>query len=210
MARSDVWSGSWLDIERAREHVRDLERKITDFMVRQPYSAVVAQERATGHHVISARVDEQPPVSWSAIAADAVHNLRSALDLTARQLVLANGSRPTSETGFPIAESAADYEAVRLARLRGVSDAVVAQIGALRPYRRGNASLWRIHALDVAEGHVAFRPVVAVRKGLIDVTSSLDFPNTPILTSPGYPNRALFPIETGTELARVYRSHTTA
>ena len=103
MARSDVWRDIWLNVERAKEQVQNLETKVIEFMVRRPYGAVVAQERTTGHHVISARVDEQPPVWWSAIAGDVVHNLRSALDITVRQLVIANNERPTGETGFPIA-----------------------------------------------------------------------------------------------------------
>ena len=64
MAGNESWQGIWLKIERAREHVRDLETRMIAFLRLKPYKAVLSQETATGQHVISARVEEQPPIWW--------------------------------------------------------------------------------------------------------------------------------------------------
>jgi hypothetical protein len=210
MAGNEAWQGIWLKIERAREHVRDLETRMIAFLRQKPYKAVLSQETATGQHVISARVEEQPPIWWGAIAGDAVRNLRSALDLLVYQLVLTNGAFPTTETGFPIATSAADYLALSEQSLAGVAGPVRAQIDGLHPYRGGNAALWRLEQLAGVDRRSGLVPASAARKAMLDVVSGLDFPNTPITISPGYPNKVVFPIENGTELARVSRAHGTA
>src|SRR5438067_5129952 len=120
MAGNDAWEGVCLEIERVREHVRDLETRMVAFMRQKPCKAVLSRETTTGQHVISARVDEQPPIFWGAIAGDAVQNLRSALDLLVYQLVLSNGGAPTAATGFPIAEGGEAYPALSDRRLAGV------------------------------------------------------------------------------------------
>ena len=210
MAGNEAWQGIWLKIERAREHVRDLETRMIAFMRQKPYRAVLSRETATGQHVISARVEEQPPIWWGAIAGDAVENLRFALDLLVCQLVLSNGAVPTTGTGFPIADSAATYLGLSERQLTGVAGPVRSQIDALRPYRGGNAGLWRLEQLAGVDRRTGLIPTSAARKAMLDVVSGLDFPNTPITISPGYPNKVVFPIENGTELARVARFHGTA
>jgi hypothetical protein len=210
MAANEAWQGVWLKVERAKEHVRDLETRMIGFMRQKPYRAVLSQEMATGQHVISAQVEEQPPIWWGAIAGDAVQNLRSALDLLVYQLVLSNGREPTSETGFPVGLSPSAYAALSERRLTGVAGAVRSQIDALRPYRGGNPALWRLEELAIVDRRTGLIPASAARKAMLDVVSGLDFPNTPITISPGYPNKVVVPIENGTELARVSRAHGTA
>src|SRR5207248_2975026 len=100
-----------------------------------PYKLVLSQEAETGQHVISAQVDEQPPIWWGAMAGDAVHNLRAALDLVVVQLVMAYGGQVTKVTGFPIADSFEEYQTLSRERLAGASAVVKAEIDALRPYR---------------------------------------------------------------------------
>ena len=64
-----------------------------------------------------------------------------------------------------------------------------------------------VRGIDRVDRQLALIPASGARKALLDVVSGLDFPNTPITISPGYPNRVVFPVENGTELARVSRSH---
>ena len=208
MPGSEVWRGIWLKVERAKDHVHDLDLRVAEFMRRKPYAVDVSREQVTGQHVISALVTEQPPLWWGVIAADAVQNLRSALDLTIYQLVLASGAKPRPGTGFPIAETAEEYQDLSPRALSGLSLEMQELVHRLRPYRNGNPALWRLQRLDDACRQVGIQPVTAVTKSLIDVFSNLDFPNTPITISPGYPYKAVYPIESGTELARVARAHT--
>lgn len=207
---ADAWRGIWVKVERAKEHVRDLERRVDEFMSRKPFTAVVARAPNSNHCVITALATEQPPMWWGAIASDAVTNLRAALDLTVSQLILHNGGKPGHETGFPLADTPAEFEEIRSVRLRGVDPATSAAIDRLRPYRGASPQLWRLLLLDEASKRFGLLPIAAATKSLIDVTSNLDFPNTPITISPGYPYKAVYPVETGTELARVSRAHAAA
>ncbi|MGO4299347.1 hypothetical protein [Leifsonia sp. RAF41] len=45
------------------------------------------------------------PFAWSTIVGDVVHNARSALDLLAGKLILADGAIPSRSTQFPIGEA---------------------------------------------------------------------------------------------------------
>jgi len=206
----ESWRGIWVKVERAKEHVRDLEQRVDEFMSRKPFTAIVERESNGNHCVITAQATEQPPMWWGAIASDAITNLRAALDLTVSQLLLHNGATPGHETGFPLAESAAEFDAIRHDRLRGLDAPTTEAIVRLRPYRGANPPLWRLLLLDEASKSFGLLPIAAAMKSLIDVTSNLDFPNTPITISPGYPYKAVYPVETGTELARVSRAHAAA
>ena len=62
---------------------------------------VAESDPNTGDQVFKFRVRAPIPVDLSLVIGDAVHNLRSALDHLAWQLVLANGQTPTTQTAYP-------------------------------------------------------------------------------------------------------------
>jgi hypothetical protein len=90
-----------------------------------------------------------------ASAGDIVHNLRSALDHLAHQLVLVGspGKEPTRRIEFPIAKDFATYEKDKRAKVEGMRQDAIAAIDALKPYKGGNDDLWRIHELDNIDKH---------------------------------------------------------
>lgn len=89
-------------IERAERHMESLERDLERVFPKQRY--VVAPEISDDglRHVF--RTDSPPPVppEWSLMVGDLIHNLRTALDHLAYQLVLACHSSPNRRTQFPI------------------------------------------------------------------------------------------------------------
>lgn len=102
----DRLGGVHAKLDRARAHLEAFEAafrgwvdsQADDFAVHLDYSA----QRL--------RLDYPPPSrrtadAWSAIAGDAIHNARSALDHLAWQLVLANGGTPGRPTSFPLLSS---------------------------------------------------------------------------------------------------------
>ena len=103
------------------------------------------------------------PIDAVTIAGDLVHNLRSALDHLARQLVLvgmeiAPPAIPFTEKDwrsiyFPIAETAKKYEAEKTRKVKGMLLEAVETIDRLKPYKGGNDHLWRIHELDNIDKH---------------------------------------------------------
>jgi hypothetical protein len=92
-------------IERAKHHLSELKDVLHVALDPRRYRFAFDSELENGEHVL--RVYGVPRVDpvWSLIVGDCLHNLRSALDYLAWQLVLVDGGDPTSETQFPIRQS---------------------------------------------------------------------------------------------------------
>jgi hypothetical protein len=95
-------AGPRLKIERAERHVRELEAEIRAFRERNPYRVVRDHDAQAGRYVYRVKTVEDVPACLSTIIGDIAHNLRSALDQLACQMVLANRGQVKTRTGFPI------------------------------------------------------------------------------------------------------------
>lgn len=141
-------------IRRAKQHVNDLESAIRVFLDRQPYRIVSEEQPETGKKLYRVRVAEQPPKSWATFIGDAVHNLRSALDHLAWQLVEAGGGMPGDQTAFPVGNDVKSLESELARRVHGAHPEAVDAIRRLQPYKGGNGDLlWRLHRLDIYDKH---------------------------------------------------------
>jgi hypothetical protein len=165
-------------IERAKHHLGDLEVVRGGFMNGNPYRIERQTDPQTGYNVHRVFDIQAPPVKIGLIAGDVIHNLRSALDHLAYQLVYANGATHTKQTAFPIWDSAAEYKAQRARRVKGMAQAAIDAIDAIEPYQGGRgAGLWVLHYLDIADKHHA------LLTPLINVTEAS-------FTLPGYWERS--------------------
>ena len=93
------------------------------------------------------------------IIGDAVHNLRSALDILACDLAKLNGQ---SDDGvyFPFAKSESELDRqIAGRRFDRAGPAAVAELKALRPYKGGNTLLRGVHDLDIQDKHQFIIPV---------------------------------------------------
>jgi hypothetical protein len=213
----DRTEGPLTKIARADEHIDNLEVEIRCFKKRDPYGFSIHNEADTGDRVYRAIVRENPPLRWSTIAGDAVHNLRSALDLLVWQLVLANQRTPGNHTMFPIARSANDYETRGTRQVEGISAPAKEVLDALKPYEGGNDALWRLHRLDANDKHQLLAVVGAAYRGMIfDFSSFFDIVldeeiETPYLEVELAPHATIrvFPLKDSDELLRVDGGATT-
>lgn len=156
---SSKWAiNGQVKVDRAREHVRALVEEIAAFHGRQPYSLVAEDERTTGDRVIRMKIREYPPLRWGAIVGDAVHNLRSVLDLLVCQLVERAGVAVGTQHAFPIHETERDFRERAPHQLKGLSPALTQRIASLRPYRDGNYHLYTLHRLDIIDKHRTLVP----------------------------------------------------
>ena len=153
--------GVRVKINRAKKHLADLNLAIAAFKARGPHSFSIEIEPETGYEVYRFREREAIPSEWGAIIGDCVHNLRSALDLMANELVIANGGTPTQYTVFPIASSRERFYARTIQAIDGVSDRAKWLIERLNPYEGGGGPLWRLHAIDIRDKHRLLIPVAA-------------------------------------------------
>ncbi|HEX8843333.1 MAG TPA: hypothetical protein VF791_01635 [Pyrinomonadaceae bacterium] len=145
-----------LKVERAKKHIRDFEVLKTEFIKTKPYTLVTDFDPHTGYNNTRVTNLTSPPVELGLIAGDAIHNLRSALEHLARQLVLINGGTPTIQTGFPVWEDPTEYRAQRNRRVQGMKQSAIDAIDATEPYNGGKGTgLWVLHDLDIADKHHA-------------------------------------------------------
>ena len=149
-----------MKLERARKFIGELRTVFDDYAKDSPLSA-----RATFDE------DGECPhlaISWKgigllpgAIIGDAVHNIRTALDLMASELARLNGESDRN-VYFPFASSAANFPKQLKSKgfhKTGVESVIVLE--GLRPYRGGDESLRAIHDLDIEDKHTALIPAHA-------------------------------------------------
>lgn len=89
-------------MRRSDEHFDALQDSIHEFFGRDPYEVAYDLEPESNQYVVRVKVRERPPPEWSPVIGDIVHNMRSALDHLAWQLVIRNGCKPFGKTRFPI------------------------------------------------------------------------------------------------------------
>jgi hypothetical protein len=143
-------------VERAKQHLRDLEVERNSFMNNSPYRIERENDSQTGYNIYRVFDIHIPPIEIGLIAGDIIHNLRSALDHLAYQLVLVGGGTPNRQTAFPIWELSTEYHAQRHRRVQGMSQNAIDAIDAAEPYQGGKgAGLWVLHYMDIADKHHA-------------------------------------------------------
>jgi hypothetical protein len=158
-----------LKIERARAHVAEFEVEGQAYLVRNPSVVFLERNRKTGATQIALRTREVAPGKLSAIFGDAIHNLRTSLDLLANDLVALCGAQP-KKVYFPFADSVEGLEIAIKQKMRGASPEVLDLIRSLQPYRDGNIGLRALHDLDISDKHVDI-----IQNGMSTTTKPIPF-----------------------------------
>ena len=143
-------------VERAKQHLRDLEVARDSFIKSKPYRIESKPDPQTGYNVFYITDLQATPAEIGLVAGDVIHNLRSALDHLAYQLVYVSGATHSKQTSFPIWDDATEYKAQRARRVQGMAQSAIDAIDATEPYQGGKgAGLWCLHYLDIADKHHA-------------------------------------------------------
>src|SRR5580704_10825981 len=100
-----------LKIERAKEHIRNLDAVIQVFIQDKPYRLGAKPHPIAAIEHTTLYIAEVKPIPdrISLIIGDAIHNLRCALDHLMWQLVEAGGGTPDKSTYFPICDTPQQY-----------------------------------------------------------------------------------------------------
>jgi hypothetical protein len=141
-------------IERAKKHVEELHVALGVFAATNPYpirSEDDLNTRKRTYYLLSVR---DIPLEVVAVVGDVLHNLRSALDHLAYQLVVTAGNKPDRRTAFPIADSAKKYVSSTFRRkVKGMRQDAIDRIDTIKPYKGGNDVLWRLDELNNIDKH---------------------------------------------------------
>jgi hypothetical protein len=161
MSRFD---GSRLKVERAYEHISNIDSLLRDFVGSDFYDLTTYKHFDSGDNflrcTIKSRLEES---KYAVIIGDALHNLRSALDLLYFETVgLCNGTS-TKWTRFPVADTREQLvtrlnPALEKKQItRSVHNLI---LNVVKPYEAGNVSLWTLDDLNLTDKHELLIPVL--------------------------------------------------
>ena len=145
-----------LKVNRAKEHVAELQREIERFFAANPYAVATKRDPKTRQLIYYVSGVKPTPQCLPLIVGDIIQNLMSALDHLAYQLICSDTAdkppRPR-KIYFPIFDSVTEYEAGKQSKILGAAQDTVNAIDAIKPYKGGNDLLWMLHALNNIEKH---------------------------------------------------------
>lgn len=153
--------GARLRVDRAREHLSELDAEINGFLETKPYVIDTKTDLKNGKHVLRAifKPTAQPPPRIGLLVGDAVHSLRAALDYIIYEVTrtLPRRQRPR-EPSYPLIETnAMDYRTNALPLFAHLPGPKRAFIRKLQPYRCGYPTerhpLVRLHAIWNRDKH---------------------------------------------------------
>jgi hypothetical protein len=154
-----------LKIERAKHHVKDITEQINSYMAERPFRLVYRGKPKARNAALVTKTNKPIPQEFALIIGDAVHNLRSALDLTMYTLAVERSPSP-QKIQFPFSfESEGLESAINNGQVKFAGEGVADAVRALKPYKGGNPELWGLQALDSSDKHRL--PILAWRSAVI-------------------------------------------
>lgn len=190
-------------IERAKEHIRDFEVGTDAFFDSKPYRVVAQHDTKRRTLYVQLREFERLPLRWSAVVADAVHNLRSSLDILWSHVMNPDSSAPPRKQYFPVLEDAEAYKARRAREVKSRRKLAMDILDATKPYRGGNDTLWALNEIDIRNKHEVLSLAVGTFQEMtVAVFNTWDFPNPDrfVLT----PKGSLHVLEDNTPLFEIH------
>lgn len=172
------FSGVHAKVKRANEHLNSLAPLIQSLVDSGANNLVVEKYPNGKGFLIRSEFLWPPPPYWGSIIGDIVHNLRSALDILACELVAANGSIPTSQTAFPVLRtnsgSERDWHSCVGGKLKGASSEAIEFVQALNCYAEGTDrfKVYMLDQLDIYDKHRMLIPVLGGFPETVNVTSA--------------------------------------
>lgn len=144
------FAASYIKLERANGFIEELAREIQAYQDSNPATAKLDVPAGKIHLNIRG-----PGSKPGAIVGDAIHNMRTALDLMASELAR-NNSKSDKDVYFPFSKDKDDLAAAIKARsFHKAGEEAVKLLCQFAPYKGGNDALRGIHDLDIQDKHTA-------------------------------------------------------
>ena len=180
---SSPFDSPFLLLERAQENRRELNESAKAFFDTRPYAPVIEYDSENRQHVCKVRLtSELPPRLWS-IAADALNNLRAALDQgVCATVTILNPSASLDRLYFPFGHSKSHFEKSVSKIAPRLHPRVVSVFGFFQPYKGGNDRFWALKNLTNSNKH---RSLISFGASVDNIeVNTLDIPNVRALRRP--------------------------
>jgi hypothetical protein len=155
-----LFEGARLKVKRANQHIDQLNTILTDFIKTDDFHRLSVLKNEAGHYVLTYETIKQLPKDVPTILGDAIHNLRSSLDLATNEIV----TNPGKYTRFPFQSSRKEL----IGSINGGSvktagtDIVNLIVNDIKPYKGGNGPLCALNDADIMDKHSLLIPVISV------------------------------------------------
>lgn len=161
------FEGPKLKLNRAKKHIEQLDKLIGHYVAGEPYVLTQKIDPETGLRVFGFEEKIPVPTGITLLFGDAMHNLRTVLDMLVFEVTVANGGN-RSYTGFPFHEERRGVEtALRKGEMRFAPAPIKTFIiEGVKPYKAGDYGLWAMNKLDNIDKHrllLAITGIVGVR-----------------------------------------------
>lgn len=152
--KAELLRGPLLKLERAKQHVNDLNRQVNEYLSGNPFQLRIRESKKPPQRLVYIKADAPIPDSFSLIIGDAAHNLRSALDHLCFAMVDGKAPKP-DRVGFPFAKRGAEglSGAINTRQMNVAPKYVVDEFHALKPYPHGDDYLFAVSALNERDKH---------------------------------------------------------
>jgi len=152
----DVAQTARLKIERAKHHVNDLNRKITNYLAQKPFELVFVRVKDSNWATPILKSQVPIPPEFSLIIGDAAHNLRAALDHIIWKMV-GHLAKAPENIQYPFPTKAVCNERFRSTvmgrEIQRAGENVVNTIITLNAQPGGDDLIYGVHTLDIADKH---------------------------------------------------------
>lgn len=177
MASGKRFSDAAIKIERAKQHIIDLERMIGEFKANR-HRFIRKDNHKTGEREFSFRGVDVVSPDIPLRTGEILQNLRSALDYAVCALVVNNGGIETTHTGFPIFSDADEYKRRHVRKVQGMRHEAMEAIHAIKPYKcNGMSDLWVLRSLNDRDKHrILLTTAVAFKASRLTPTLDIMWP----------------------------------
>jgi hypothetical protein len=210
MSKSDPLEGPLLKIQRADQHIDNLERALQAFRDDNPYTIGRTHDHNTQRLFFFFENCKPLAPEFSILVGEALYQLRSSLDYLVWQLFVKDRIAPPPKSGFPIFTTPQGYKARAGTMIKGIGAGASKRIESFQPFQSAKPHtehpLWVLQELNNTDKHrllivaraiVSFRTTVEVRMKL----DAFDVARKQVRFSPNL--RTPLIIEDGTQLGSI-------
>jgi len=156
----DMFASAKQKIERANYHIADLERQFAIFVSEKPNRFSIKTDPTSGALSLAIRFTKELPRSFAPIISDAIHNLRTALDHAAWEVVGLDHGTQDRHLQFPTGDNRINFEAT-CNGIKTPSQWVKDAFKATEAFIGGKGmDLYQLSQLDNSDKHVEITPVL--------------------------------------------------
>lgn len=172
----DGISGAIIKFQRAIKHVEDLEAAVFEFCRADAPPFIVHEEfnSQTGEVIFTARDVKAIPTSFGVIAGDAIHNMKSGLEILWRWCI--DPANKRLKCPFPFLQNADALKARFQGREKGAVKKAVNCLLAINPCEDWREILWRLSIADDSDKHRVLTPVIAANRVMVAQTNDMEVP----------------------------------